>query len=210
MSSQSELNHPSLKSPIPCVWGATCCYAGCCRYVHPGEEGTGRKLFPGRVALDKSGSAMFWEPPVVRLIGASSFYERRRKGYSWPQWIVYKQKQMQMQMQKQKQMAYYPHELDAVFPKDEKEKMRDKLFPVIYQAFMENKYTILECGMAHREMTPGKIVDKMLETNKLDELEKILNDTPKIADAMYRAYEIVLEGLKKDDTLYPMTYSRKF
>jgi len=199
MDSQPELNHLALKSPIPCNWGSSCYYNGCCCFVHPGEEGTGRKLFPGRVSFNQQYGVMCWEAPVVRLIGNASFYERRRKGMSWPQWLVYKK-----QKQNQKQMAYLPYELDAVFPaQDEKDKMRRKLFPIIYQALVENKYTILECGMAHRDMSAGKIVDKMLEMNKLDDLEKMLDNQPTMGNAMYYAYESVLEDLKKNDKRYP-------
>lgn len=94
MSSQPELNHPTFNSPIPCSWGASCSYTGCCRFVHPGEEGTGRKLFPGRITYDKTTRAMYWEPPVVRLIGSSTFYERRRRGFSWQGWVSYMQREI--------------------------------------------------------------------------------------------------------------------
>ena len=81
---QPELNNPSLNSPIPCIWGANCYYANCCRFVHPGEEGTARKLFPSRSYIDNG--VQVWEPPTVRLIGHARFYERRRLRLSWPQW----------------------------------------------------------------------------------------------------------------------------
>jgi hypothetical protein len=144
---------------------------------------------------------MLWEAPVVRLIGNASFYERRRKGMSWSQWVDYKN---QKQKQKQKQMAYLPYELDAVFPaQDEKDKMRRKLFPMIYQVLVENKYTILECGMVHRDMSAGKIVEKMLQMKKLDEIEKILDNERMMGNAIFYAYEYVLEDLKNNDKRYP-------
>ena len=201
MESQPELNHPALKSPIPCKWGSSCYYNGCCCFVHPGEEGTGRKLFPSRVSFNQQYGLMLWEAPVVRLIGNASFYERRRKGMSWSQWVDYKN---QKQKQKQKQMAYLPYELDAVFPaQDEKDKMRRKLFPMIYQVLVENKYTILECGMVHRDMSAGKIVEKMLQMKKLDEIEKILDNERMMGNAIFYAYEYVLEDLKNNDKRYP-------
>ena len=49
---------PELKSPQPCIHGAGCVYTkktadgkvvpGVCAFVHPGEEGRGRRLFPAR------------------------------------------------------------------------------------------------------------------------------------------------------------------
>ena len=223
MASQPELNDPLFKSPVPCSWGSSCYYAGCCRFVHPGEEGTGRKIFPPRMTFNKDTGMMIWEPPVVRLIGSSSFYERRRKGLSWPQWNSYKQTQKQMQKQKPQirlcdcgSPATMSGENDSVifcekcymedydrtnsFPRSDemtRELMRAKIFPIIYQAFTENKYTILECGMAHPEMTAGKIVTKLIDTFKMNQLEKMLTDDKMMARAMYHAYETVLDEVKE-------------
>jgi hypothetical protein len=81
-----DFDVPSLKSPQPCVHGAGCAYMvkdadggvkpGCCHYVHPGEEGNGRRLFPA-----KDG-----KPACVRLTGNASFYERCRLKMSWMDW----------------------------------------------------------------------------------------------------------------------------
>jgi hypothetical protein len=55
---------------------------GCCRYVHPGEEGTGRRLFPERVLEDGR-----VQPACVRLTGAAQqFYERRGRKIPWQEW----------------------------------------------------------------------------------------------------------------------------
>jgi len=81
---QPELNEPSLNSPIPCRWGVNCYYTDCCRFVHPGEEGTARKFFPARSYVDNG--IQVWEPATVRLIGHARFYERRRLRLSWPAW----------------------------------------------------------------------------------------------------------------------------
>jgi hypothetical protein len=79
---------PELNSPQPCIHGAGCVFTvknadvispGCCRYVHPGEEGTGRRLFPA-----KDG-----KPACVRLI-AAGFYERRRLRLPWSEWCALK------------------------------------------------------------------------------------------------------------------------
>ena len=79
---------PELKSPQPCIHGGGCVFTvknaegvvspGCCRYVHPGEEGTGRRLFP-----KKNG-----KPACVRLTGNAGFYERRRLRMPWSDWCT--------------------------------------------------------------------------------------------------------------------------
>jgi len=90
----SELN-----SPQPCSWGIFCNYQvvdkttgervpGCCRGVHPGEEGTGRRIFPERQIKDRGpdGNGTTVQPRCVRLTGRAGFYERRRLRLSWKQW----------------------------------------------------------------------------------------------------------------------------
>ena len=83
---------PELNSPQPCIHGAGCVFTvkdaggkilpGCCRYVHPGEEGTGRRLFPERVLEDGR-----VQPACVRLTGAAQqFYERRGRKIPWQEW----------------------------------------------------------------------------------------------------------------------------
>lgn len=84
-----ELDAPELNSPQPCPRGIHCAYMvnksgiwepGCCRGVHPGEEGTGRRIFPAR-SLDGCE-----QPACVRLTGRAGYYERRRLRLSWGQW----------------------------------------------------------------------------------------------------------------------------
>ena len=89
----AALDKPELKSPQPCKRGIHCDYKltdqasgelvrACCSGVHPGEEGTGRRLFPARI-LDDGRE----QPACVRLTGASQgFYERRRRRLSWADW----------------------------------------------------------------------------------------------------------------------------
>ena len=86
---EPELDEKELNSPQPCGHGAGCTYNGPCAFVHPGEEGTGRRLFPGRTIEDKDGNQVE-QAAAVRLIGSPSFYERRRLKMSWPQWCAKK------------------------------------------------------------------------------------------------------------------------
>ena len=83
-----ELNDPALNCPRICVHGIHCTYTGPgatgCNFVHPGEEGTGRRLFPARMD-EKTGQE---QAACVRLVGSPGFYERRRLKMSWPQWCA--------------------------------------------------------------------------------------------------------------------------
>jgi hypothetical protein len=82
-NAQPELNDPIYESPVPCRKGYDCSYAGVCSFVHPGEEGLGRRIFPARSEGEKD---------VVRIFGKphkkATFYERRRLRLSWPQWCA--------------------------------------------------------------------------------------------------------------------------
>jgi len=93
---KAEFDAPELNSPQPCVHGAGCAYmvkkddpnkpgesifvSASCRYVHPGEEGNGRRIFPAREGPHGP------QPAVVRLTGRAGFYERRRLRLSWAEW----------------------------------------------------------------------------------------------------------------------------
>jgi len=91
-----EMDAPELNSPQPCPRGSHCDYRvekdgelvpACCRFVHPGEEGNGRRIFPARQVKDTGAEAGFYEQPAcVRLTGGAGFYERRRLRLSWGEW----------------------------------------------------------------------------------------------------------------------------
>lgn len=75
-------NNPALRSPIPCRAGYNCTYSGVCSFVHPGEEGAGRRLFPARNAEEKD---------MVRLFHPTKkpeYYRRREMRLSWPEWCA--------------------------------------------------------------------------------------------------------------------------
>lgn len=93
------LDAEHLNSPQPCPRGIHCDYKrfnketgelepACCRGVHPGEEGTGRRLFPARQIKETGPEGGFFQQPAcVRLTGAhNQFYERRRLKLSWRDW----------------------------------------------------------------------------------------------------------------------------
>ena len=89
---------PHLNSPQPCAHGSGCDYKvvdsesgqmvpACCRFVHPGEEGNGRRLFPAREHEGADGRLQ-QQPACVRLTGRAGFYERRRLRLSWAEWCA--------------------------------------------------------------------------------------------------------------------------
>ena len=93
---KAAFDAPELNSPQPCAHGAGCEYKatdretgeqvdGCCAFVHPGEEGTGRRLFEERVTYNEDGTKTV-QPACVRLTGRAGFYERRRLRLSWRAW----------------------------------------------------------------------------------------------------------------------------
>ena len=94
----SAFDAPELNSPQPCIHGSGCVYTvknaegkivpGVCRFVHPGEEGKGRRLFPERTVNDTGpdGNGKFVQPACVRLIGRAGFYERMRLRMPWQAW----------------------------------------------------------------------------------------------------------------------------
>lgn len=82
-----SLNAPELNSPQPCSHGAGCTYFGSCRFVHPGEEGTGRMRFDEREVADADGNTVV-QRACVRLIGSPGYYRRCRARMSWPEFCA--------------------------------------------------------------------------------------------------------------------------
>jgi hypothetical protein len=95
-----SLNAPELHCPRPCKHQSKCYYKNKdtgkgCGFVHPGEEGTGRKLFPGRTVSfkDRNGEVKdIDQGPCVRLIGNAEYYLRMKARMSWQEWQQMKQK----------------------------------------------------------------------------------------------------------------------
>jgi len=95
----ASFDEPSLRSPQPCTHGSGCAYTtlnpttnmmttACCAFVHPGEEGNGRRLFPAREIM-VDGVARI-QPACVRLTGGAGYYERRRNNIPWYDWCQMK------------------------------------------------------------------------------------------------------------------------
>ena len=100
---KASFDEPKLRSPQPCQRGIYCDYRrwnpaskqmepAVCHFVHPGEEGTGRRFFPARQLKETGPEASFREQPAcVRLTGAAQgFYERCGRKIPWGTWCAQK------------------------------------------------------------------------------------------------------------------------
>ena len=195
---QPELNDPSLNCPQPCFWGNKCVYdgPGGCGFVHPGEQGTGRKLFPGRTTITENGQR--WEKPVVRLIGRPQFYERRRQRLSWPQWCK-KMSGKAMTAAKvddaSTSAAAYPP-LPFFRPPPTQEERRhaigNRLYALIKNMLEESATERAESGLVHPLITPGKITGMLIED--LDDAEKMTTDMGALGDMVIEACEVLINS----------------
>ena len=93
-----KFDAPELNSPKPCSHGAGCNYqiknkagemvSGCCAFVHPGEEGSGRHLFPARTYVDRTTGQTIHQKACVRLTGKALFYDRRGLRLPWGEYCA--------------------------------------------------------------------------------------------------------------------------
>jgi hypothetical protein len=193
--SQPELNSPPLNSPIPCRWGSKCYYNECCRFVHPGEEGTGRMLFPGRYSEYNGKST--WEPPIVRLIGHPHFYERRRLHLSWPQWcakkgltVPCKPDHIAIEVLPENGMK---HMLNEAY-ETERQKIGHALYPKVSLALNEGKDELIKNDMWLPKITPYNIVMNILDKHPVVYLQKLVNNGKEIGKQMADACVDLFEG----------------
>ena len=192
---QPELNSPSLGSPIPCRWGSGCVYTQCCSFVHPGEEGTGRKLFEARNETEK---------PIVRLIGSPRFYERRRLRMSWPKWCQ-SQGMPAPVPQNQRKKTRAPCLDLSVSPDDQKkiayQNMGNYLYICAQAILAECAGDLKTYDFWHSSITAGKVAGVLMEaySNDLDYLSSLLNDYKSCTQLLADACEcIYLDACKKE------------
>ena len=94
----SSMDDSALRSPQPCPRGIACDYKRknpdgtlvrvWCKFVHPGEEGTGRRIWPEKKLDD--GTVL---PATVRLTGMNAsvgggWVQRLKERLSWPDWAA--------------------------------------------------------------------------------------------------------------------------
>lgn len=195
------------KTPQACRWADACVYKGCCGFVHPGEEGTGLKFFPGRVTTTNGVSQ--WEPPVVRLIGSPTFYKRRRLRMSWPQWCAESGLPAPVPLsQRAPAPAPYPADCsmlsltapDILYPAmrakvtaDTKNRLGDLLYPMVEAILTQNKEQMAEADAWHESMTPGKVVGMFLEGIDLPELEELTQSADALNERVVEACDILYQ-----------------
>jgi hypothetical protein len=172
-------------------------------FVHPGEEGVGRRLFPART-MD--------EEPVVRIYGIPEkkayFYERRRLGLSWPAWC----KEMGWTMpanpvkQSNNLIQKAPNhnrkkilEIENVFHVDDEEnntltqnviqqKVGDYLFLAIHNLLDEVAIEEMKkANIYSPSLTPGKIVGMLLESCPVNYCHSLLQNENELHQAVLDA-----------------------
>lgn len=196
---QPELNSPSLGSPIPCRWGSGCVYNQCCSFVHPGEEGTGRKLFEPRNETEKA---------IVRLIGSPRFYERRRLRMSWPQWCAAQGMPAPVPQSQQKKMRTPCVDLSVTAEyliEQQKKLMYQNTGNLLYNGTV---HLLAECkdhlkfyDFWHPSITAGKITGILMEAyaHDLGELSSAMTSCEKITDLVADACECIYLAACKEE-----------
>jgi hypothetical protein len=170
-----EFDVPSLKSPQPCIHGAGCVFTvknaegvvkpGCCHFVHPGEEGNGRRLFPA-----KDG-----KPACVRLTGKAGFYERCRLKMSWQEWcerqgIHYEPNEAGVHREPVKRFPIGKLKQNAVV-------LRAELRSVLERVCMLVKASMLD--------------DKLKQLNNVYDMHRLIHDADNIIDAVMASIDVM-------------------
>jgi len=208
-SAQAELNDIKYNSPRPCNHGAHCVYTSCCAFVHPGEEGTGRKLFPAFIRKNDDGTQV-WMKAAVRLIGGASFYERRRLRLSWPDWCFRQgmpapvRRAAASERRETLNLASSATEPAATgaaaepaapaapaepaaptqVPGDD---VRTRLYNTISMALAYGKSMMPAAGMSHPGITAAKLTGMILHSYTIEECEELIAKPEDLAEMMMKA-----------------------
>jgi hypothetical protein len=87
-----DLDNPRYKSPVACSFGSNCRFDGCCKFVHPGEQGVSRVLIPAH-SFETSDGRTIWISSTVKLLDVDNkpapYYERRRMNMSYSEWKAF-------------------------------------------------------------------------------------------------------------------------
>jgi hypothetical protein len=185
------MNSPVLNSPRPCSHGVNCTYngQGGCAFVHPGEEGTGRRVFPARITTVNGNQ--IWQKATVRLVNSGKkvdFYERRRLKMSWPEWLEYK--------------GIGPSEDERVQTdsmllvkknQNQKQEIGNLLFVKVSENMLAAKPMLMDDGCFRENMTAGKITGMFLEAMGIPELLSLLHDEDALGQRMLEACDVLKE-----------------
>jgi hypothetical protein len=193
-----QFSAPELNAPRPCAHGSNCYYNGPngCAFVHPGEEGTGMKIFAARSVKDYQTGKESWQKATVRLIGGASFYERRRLKMNWPTWCALPKNahlpkpskaSNPVAQEKQVQEKQEPNLLAQMIAKaqaeaEKRQQMGNSLYPIIHAFLAEQEKDMKLGGVWHPNMTAGKLTGMLLEAYSYNELYPMLTDMSTLTD----------------------------
>lgn len=198
--SDPQFSAPELNAPRPCAHAANCYYNGPngCAFVHPGEEGTGMKMFHARVMKDNQTGHEIWQKATVRLIGGAGFYERRRLKMSWPAWCALPKNShlqkpvktspsppakekvhvapfIEQPAQSQDGMKML-HKMMAQADAQKRQEIGNQLYPIINAFLAEEEGNMKAGGVWHPSMTAGKITGMLLEGFSYNDLHLMMTD----------------------------------
>jgi hypothetical protein len=214
--SDSQFSAPELNAPRPCAHAANCYYNGPngCAFVHPGEEGTGMKIFHARVMKDQQTGKEMWQKATVRLIGGAGFYERRRLKMSWPAWCALpKNSHLQKpvkgsppakEQEKEKVQEYVApftqpaqsqdgmlHKMIAQAEAQTRQNIGNALYPIINAFLAEEESSMKAGGVWHPSMTAGKITGMLLEGFSCNDLYQMMTDMASLTDNLAQCCDIL-------------------
>lgn len=219
--SDPQFSAPELNAPRPCAHAANCYYNGPngCAFVHPGEEGTGMKIFNARVVKDHQTGKEMWQKATVRMIGGASFYERRRLKMSWPEWCALPKNAHLLkptkaspvetlpantQIQQNKTVAPFVeqpaqsndgmnmlYKMMAQAEAQTRQNIGNALYPMISAFLAEEENNMKAGGVWHPSMTAGKITGMLLEGLSCNDLYPMMTDMAKLTDKLAECCDIL-------------------
>ncbi len=201
--SDPQFSAPQLNAPRPCAHAANCYYNGPngCAFVHPGEEGTGMKIFHARVVKDSQTGKEMWQKATVRLIGGAGFYERRRLKMSWPEWCALPKNAHLLKPTKtspvekqEKTVAPFtqpPQSQEAQSEAQTRQNIGNALYPIINAFLAEEECNMKAGGVWHPSMTAGKITGMLLEGFSCNDLYPMMTDMATLTDTLAECCDIL-------------------
>ena len=200
-----QFSAPQLNAPRPCAHASNCYYNGPngCAFVHPGEEGTGMKLFPARISKNYQTGQEIWQKATVRLIGSASFYERRRLKMSWPAWCALPknahlpmpvkptQTPVQTPSAETQNMAKDYSQLIERAQMNATQQLGNALYPIIGSFLAKNEKDMKAGGVWHPKMTAGKITGMLLEALPYNQLYPMLSDMAALTDKLAECCDLI-------------------
>jgi len=182
---------PELNAPRPCKHASNCYYngAGGCAFVHPGEEGTGFKIFPARIT--ETNGKETWQKATVRLIGGAKFYERRRLKMSWPQWCALPKNSVRSEKAPDI-MAILANAHQAYEGNMRRQKVGNDLYAIIEPFLAANEADMKAWNAWHPNITAGKLTGILLEWLDHEECVYLTQNHSVLHDRLAEACDVII------------------